>query len=115
MFHYLTPDEWYTLHFDSDRIFIWTPPLAATDAAVFQCAKAAHVRPWNMHIFLIPTLMTNHWWCTLSKASDLLMTLPFDDDVWPQATEFKPLTLAIVFPLFAREPWRVKQTNITSK
>jgi len=115
-FHYLTPDEWYTLPFDSGGVFVRTPPPTAGNATVFQCAKAAYVQPWNKHIFLVPTLMTNRWRRTLLKASDLLMTLPFfDDDMWPQATEFKPLTLAIVFPLLAREPWRVKWTNIASE
>jgi len=39
------------------------------------------------------------------------MMLLFDDDVWPKETEFELLTLAIAFPLLAREPWRVKQTD----
>jgi len=109
--HYLALEEWYTLPFDTYGVFVWTPPPAAADAAVFQAAEAIHVRPWNTHIFLIPTLMTNRWRRTLSKAADLIMMLPFDDDVWPKEIEFEPLTLAIAFPLLAREPWRVKQTN----
>jgi len=114
-FCYLKPDEWYTLPFDSDGAFVWAPPPAAADAAVFQCAEAVHVRPWNTHIFLVPTLMTNRWRRTLSKASDFMMTLPFDKDAWPRESEFEPLTLAIVFPLLAREPWRVKRTDIGSE
>jgi hypothetical protein len=72
-------------------------------------AEAAHIRPWNTHIVVVPNLMSARWRKTLIKAADIVVTLPFDATVWPKETEFEKLTFAIVFPLLSREPWRVKR------
>ena len=112
---YLSPHDWYTIPFNRDGVFVWTPPPAITDAAVVQLAEAIHVRPWNTHVVLVPTLMTSAWQKTLSKACDLRITLPFDDCLWPKQIEFKKLTLAFYFPLLARNPWRVKRSQVFKK
>ena len=46
---------------NSDGIFVWSPPPAVANAAVFQCAEAAQVWPWNTHIIPLSTLITNQW------------------------------------------------------
>jgi hypothetical protein len=112
---FLSPKDWYTVPFDLDAVFVWTPPPVIADAAVIQLAEAIHVRPWNTHIVLIPTLMTSAWRKTLSKACDLRITLPFDEDLWPKEIEFEKLTLAFSFPLLARNPWRVKRSQVFEK
>ena len=77
---YLCPGDWYTLPFNQDGVFVWTPPPAVADVAVELMAKAIHVRPWNAHIFLCPGLMTSRWHKLLGKATDIMMMLPFDAD-----------------------------------
>jgi hypothetical protein len=109
---YLSPEDWYTTALDSDGIFVWTPPPAVADAAITQLAESIHIRPWNTHIVLLPTLMTSRWRKVLSKACDLRLTLPFDDELWPSGIELEKLTLAICFPLLARDPWRVKRSGV---
>jgi hypothetical protein len=109
---FLSPEQWYTKPLDEDGVFVWAPPPAIADAAVIQLAEAIHVRPWNTHLILIPTLMTSAWRKTLSKASDIRLTLPFDNVLWPKKLEHEKLTLAICFPLLARNPWRVKRSPV---
>jgi len=56
--------------------------------------------------------MTARWRKMLGKAADLVVTLPFDNDVWPQRVELERLTFAVTFPLLARDPWRVKRSPL---
>ena len=51
----------------------------------------------------------------LMKALDFIDTLPCSPDLWPEETEYEPLTLAIIFPLLARNPWRVKWTDLIAQ
>mgnify|MGYP006313848673 CR=1 FL=1 len=83
------------------------PPPAIADVAVEKAAEAHHLRPWNTHLFILPSLMTNRWRRQLLKASDLLLVLPFGR-LWPRETEFERLTLALIFPLLRGAPWRIK-------
>ena len=108
----LQPFQWLLEPHDTDGNFLWTPPPAIADVAVFQMAEAIHVRPWNTHVVILPGLMTSRWRKLLSKNSDLHLTLPFDEEFWPRDVEFEKLTLAIPFPLLARSPWRVKCTPL---
>jgi hypothetical protein len=108
----LEPFQWLLDPHDRDGTFLWTPPPVIADVAVFQLAEAAHIRPWNTHIAVIPGLMTALWRKMLTKASDLVLTLPFDETLWPRETEFEKLTIAISFPLLARKPWRVKRSAL---
>ena len=111
-FLFLQPFQWLLDPHDTDGNFLWTPPPAIADVAVFQMAEAIHVRPWNTHVFILPGLMTNRWRKLLTKTSDLILTLPFDEELWPRDVEFEKLTLAIYFPLLARSPWRVKRSPL---
>jgi hypothetical protein len=107
----LEPDSWFTRPFHEDGIFVWTPAPAIADVALELLAESHQIRPWNTHVFLGPGLMTNRWRKELSKASDLRVTLPFSSEHWPQEVEHEALTLAIVFPLLSRQPWRAKRAH----
>ncbi|KAL7563889.1 hypothetical protein ACA910_013215 [Epithemia clementina (nom. ined.)] len=65
--HFLTPKDWFTTPHDSDGIFVWLPPPYLGNVAVQQMAGAWHIRPWNTHLFLIPSLMGGGWRRTLYK------------------------------------------------
>jgi hypothetical protein len=108
----LNPQDWLLAPHDEDGTFLWTPPPAIADVAVYQMAEAIHLRPWNTHVFIVPNLMTARWRKMLGKASDLVVTLPFDPVVWPKESEYERLTFAISFPLLARDPWRVKRSPL---
>jgi hypothetical protein len=108
----LQPDQWLLDPHDVDGNYLWTPPPVIADVAVFQLAEAVHIRPWNTHIVVLPGLMTALWRKMLSKTADVILTLPFDDTVWPRESQFEKLTFAIVFPLLDSNPWRVKRTPL---
>jgi hypothetical protein len=56
--------------------------------------------------------MTSRWRKILTKTFDLVLTLPFDENLWPRESEFEKLTIAISFPLLARKPWRAKGSTL---
>jgi len=111
----LDEDSWFTTPFHSDGFFVWTPPPCVADVAVEAAAEAHHIRPWNTHVFIIPSLMTNRWRRQLSKSSDLLVVLPFDELFWNEGKEFERLTLAIVCPLLRQAPWRVNRSELRGR
>lgn len=108
---WLEPKDWFTIPFEKDGVFIWTPPPCLADVAVELMAEAQQARPWNTHLFMTPNLMTSRWRKKLGKATDEALTLPFHVTHWPGETQHERLTLAIAFPLLRRAPWRVKRTN----
>jgi hypothetical protein len=115
VFTLLEPRDWFLAPHDSDGFFIWTPPPALADTAIFQMAEAIHIRPWNTHVVVLPSLMKGRWEKLLNKACDFVVTLPFSDELWPQAIEHEPLTLAIAFPFLHSAPWRVKRAPLRTQ
>ena len=109
---HLEPSHWFTTPFHQDGCFVWTPPPAVADAVVEKLAESAHVRPWNTHVIIVPTLMTQRWRRQLTKAADLVLTLPFDDELWPECAQFERLTFAVICTLLRCAPWRVKFTDL---
>ena len=112
---FLDESSWFTLPFHRDGFFVWTPPPCVADVAVEAAAEAHHIRPWNTHVFIVPSFLTNRWRRQLSKASDLLIVLPFDDAHWGESKEFERLTLAVICPLLRQEPWRVKRSKLRGR
>jgi hypothetical protein len=111
-FRQLEPKEWYTVPFDQDGSFLWFPPPCIADVAIFQMAESFHVRPWNLHVLMIPQLMTGFWRKMILKSTDFFVVLPFDEQLWPIETEHEPLTIAVCFPTLNRNPWRVKRSDL---
>jgi hypothetical protein len=88
-------------------IFVWLPPPGAAAIAVEELRKAALKRQQSTHIFICPRLLTTEWRKQLSKASDLVLSLPAgsDKEGWP-AEMLEPLTIAFVFPFLPFRPWQ---------
>ena len=108
----LNPEDWFTQPAERDGIFVWMPPPCIADVAVFMMAEAWHLRPWNTHVFIAPSLMSGTWRRMLSKTADMFCVLPFNNEFWPKDLEHEPLTFAFVFPLLNRNPWRVKFSEL---
>ena len=104
----MEPEQWFTAPQDTNGVFVWQPPPCLADVAIYMLSEAWHIRPWNVHVVLIPSLMSGKWRKMLFKISDVICVLPFGDEWWPRDQEFEPLTLAFIFPLLNRTPWRVK-------
>ena len=111
----LEPQEWFSRPQRTDGTFIWTPPPCIAEVAVFLIAEAWHLRPWNTHVLLTPSLLSGRWRRMLTKTCDLFCVMPFSADCWPKESEHEPLTLAFVFPLLNSRPWRVNSQNFWSK
>jgi hypothetical protein len=105
---WLEPRDW----FDKGhwvKCAIWSLPPAAADVASEQVAKAILKHPHNMHIILIPWLMTGHWRKLLGKICDLLFCVPLGCGFW-LLTEFEPLIVGVSFGLSRHRPWKLRGT-----
>lgn len=106
--HWLSPEGWFLEGQQLNRC-VWVPPPAGADAALEQLAKANHKRPHNMHVVLIPRLMTALWRKLLSKICDLTFTVPVGSDVWNDS-QCEPLVVGLCLPLSRHYPWKLKGT-----
>ena len=88
-------------------IFVWSPAPAACLAAVEELRKARHKRVASHHLFVVPRLMQPEWRKQLSKAADLVITLPCGHSAWPREM-FEPLTIAFVLPFIKHRPWQLR-------
>ncbi|EJK69227.1 hypothetical protein THAOC_09530, partial [Thalassiosira oceanica] len=93
---------------------IWMPPPAVMEVAMEQFNDDRLVSPHNLHVFAIPSLMTHLWRRRLSKAADILFTVPVGGHpghFWA-THQHEPLIVAIVFPLGFVDryfgPWAVR-------
>jgi hypothetical protein len=100
---WLRPDDWPS-NLMNRKIYLWTPPPAAADAALEYFTKAIHKKSASTHIFLCPRLMTARWLRVLRKSCDFVLYIPTQTPVWEHQHE--PLILAIYFPLSREYPWR---------
>ena len=66
----LSPEGWYSEVFEKGN-YLWTPPPAASDAALEQLCRNFHLHHCNFHIVCIPRLMTSRWRRQLLKVCDL--------------------------------------------
>ena len=106
---FMSPEDWYC-HNWSTHTCIWTPPPSAADVCLDMLGKTIHMLPHtNVHIVLIPRLMTSRWRKTLGKICDLIITVPIGTDIWP-LSRFEPLLIGIAFPLSRHKPWRLRRT-----
>ena len=103
---FLEPEDWAS-PFEDRACLVWTPPPAAADYAVELLAEGIHKRATAYHVIIIPRLMTARWRKVLGRATDLLIHLPPKlEEVWGRA-QHEPLTIALTFPLSAKQPWKI--------
>jgi hypothetical protein len=86
-FVWLQAHQWLLDPHDVDDNYLWTSPPVIADVAVYQLTEAVHIRPWNTHVVVLPGLMTALCCKMLSKTADVILTLPFDDEVWPRESQ----------------------------
>jgi hypothetical protein len=90
---FLEPEDWFsTGHQDGN--FIWAPPPAAADVVVEQLGKARHKRPQNLHLIVVPRLMTGYWRRAMARECDGCFEIRLGFDLWPHA-EFEPLIIFV--------------------
>ena len=127
---FLVPEDWFVRGHDiagyspncdgimiptyKRGIFIWTPPPAAARIALEELRQARHKRQASLHLFIVPHLMAPEWRSQLFKSADLILTLPFSEDYWPES-HHEPLTVAIFFPYLRREPWELKASPLMGR
>ena len=109
----LTPEGWFEKVFSRGN-FLWVPPPAAADVVVEQLCRNFHLYSSNLHVVILPRLMTSKWRKQLLKVSDLFVEMPFNDTVWP-SSNFEPLILCIVLPFADRSPWKLRSTTFVNK
>ena len=104
----LAPNDWFDLAINQ-RVehCLWSPAPAAAEVAVEQLCHARLKRANSTHLIIIPRLMTSRWRKQLTKAADVVLTLPLGGDYWG-VSQHEPLLLAICFPMLRFSPWRLK-------
>lgn len=109
----VTRENLFELHL-TQGARIWMPPPAVMEVAMEQFNDDRLVSPHNLHVFAIPSLMTHLWRRRLSKAADILFTVPVGGHpghFWA-THQHEPLIVAIVFPLGFVDryfgPWAVR-------
>jgi hypothetical protein len=99
---FLEPEGWFeTGHQDGN--FIWAPPPAAADVVVEQLGKARHKRPDNLHLIVVPRLMTGYWRRAMARESDGCFEIRLGFELWPR-TEFEPLIVFVCCPFRSNRP-----------
>ena len=68
-----------------------------------------HKRQCSYHIILIPRLMQLEWQKVLSKAADLVLSVPVGHKAWPKEM-YEPLTIAFIFPFLHFRPWQLRRS-----
>ena len=81
---------------------------------VDQLCRNFHLHSTNLHVVILPRLMTSRWRKQLLKVTDLFVEIPFNDEVWP-CLNFEPLILAIVLLFTSRPSWKVRSTTFVHK
>ena len=109
----LNPEGWFDKVFARGN-FLWVPPPAAADVVVEQLCRNFHLHSSNLHIVILPRLMTSRWRKQLMKVADIFVEMPFNDTVWP-ILNFEPLILCIVLPFASRSPWKLRSTTFVNK
>lgn len=111
----LDHNDWYDRVMNEDMGHcLWTPSPGAAGAAVEQLCLATLKRTDATHIIIIPRLLTSRWRKQLSKAADVVVTLPLGGSYWGM-TQHEPLLLAICFPLIRSAPWKLRGSAIMER
>ena len=110
---HLSSDGWFDNVFIEGE-YLWTPHPAAAQAVVEQLCRNYHLRENSLHVVCIPCLMTFLWRKKLSKVENIVLSLPFDDNVWPLANQ-ENLILVIVLPFVHIRPWKSQGTQLVVK
>ena len=122
---FLSPEDWFEKGHDisggtknGDGIwlpnyakgtYIWAPAPAAGAVAVEELRHARHKRKDSTHIFVVPRLFATEWRKQLYRVSDVVLELPFIDNVWP-SNFHEPLVVGFCFPFLSCKPWQLRGT-----
>ena len=121
----LSPEDWFVKGHDisggtrnGDGIwlpiytmgtYVWAPAPAAGAVAIEELRHARHKRKNSAHIFVVPRLFAIEWRKQLYRVSDVVLELPFVDDVWP-SNFHEPLVIGFCFPFLNYKPWQFRGT-----
>ena len=122
---FLTPADWFERGHDisgyvenCDHIkvpkfragtFVWAPPPAAADVAIYELRKARHKRQDSLHVFVCPRLMKPWWYKQVNKAADLLFEIKPNTLFWSE-DRYEPLIICVCFPFLRFKPWQLRNT-----
>jgi hypothetical protein len=107
---WLTPHDWYYKGHQA-TLGVWSLPPAAAKAALEQLGRVTHKRPHNMHVVLVPRLMTASWRRQLGKLCPLLFTVPSGCSFW-DTSHHEPLIVGIALPMTRHRPWNLQGTPL---
>jgi len=110
---FLEPYQWFDEYHGYGN-YIWSPPPAATEAAIDLLNKARHKRPELLHLIVVPRLMTGRWRRALTRTCDTYVQLDWED-AWPLKIQYEPVLCFICMPLNFSSPNLRKRRKLVVK
>jgi len=99
----LSPEDWFGRgHLPG--IHVWAPPPAAAEVVVEQVGRARHKRPTNLHVVVVPRLMTGRWRRAMARQADFYFRIPVGTVLW-EAQMFEPVLMFVFLPFRSHRPW----------
>jgi len=102
----LTPNDWF-VRGHGTGIHVWAPPPAAAEVVVEQVGKARHKRPTNLHVVVVPRLMTGRWRRAMARQSDFYFRIPVGTVLWGREM-FEPALIFVSLPFVSHRPWMLE-------
>ena len=98
----LEPNDWFSKG-QGRGTFIWHPAPAAADVVVEQLGKARHKRPANLHIVVVPRLMTGRWRRHMTRECDCYFRIPAGTSLWGKM-QYEPVLIFVCLPFVVHRP-----------
>jgi len=105
----LSPEDWFCRG-QAAGIHIWAPPPAAAEVVVEQVGKARHKRPTNLHVIVVPRLMTGRWRRAMARQADFYFRIPIGTVLWGNAM-FEPVLILVSLPFLSHRPWMLEHKD----
>lgn len=98
-------------HCESNKLFLWSPPPAAADAAFEELLKSRQKRTDLFHVILVPRIMSPRWRRLFNKVVDFSFVVSPGPLFWP-APMFEKLWVGILLPHIPHRPWSLRRAPL---
>jgi len=105
----LPPEDWFGRG-HSPGIHVWAPPPAAAEVVVEQVGRSRHKRPTNLHVVVVPRLMTGRWRRAMARQADFYFRIPVGTVLW-ESQMFEPVLIFVSLPFRSHRPWMLERRD----
>jgi len=109
----LEPEDWFGRG-HSTGVHVWAPPPAAAEVVVEQLGRARHKRPFNLHVVVVPRLMTGRWRRAMARQADFYFRIPVGTVLWGREM-FEPVLIFVSLPFLSHRPWLLYHKDVVDQ